>query len=321
MEGIELYIILAIIFIWFTALTVYVILLKLDVTLLDAIKNIPKAIKGKNKLTEKEEIENIMRIAGYDYDVNQDIFYSRADAWQGHCGYCRLYDEAAPSLGMIIDSEPIYFEYDNKKWLIEFWKGQYGLCTGAEVGVYRTENNDDNFFNIFNVRFYKAITDESDINIKFLLYKNGKKIFTREGQYWWITGFVLGEYSEPEELSMNIEIEFKNEDILKAFLNGLRSAGYIDEEFEVSKTVVKLKFEEPKTSQPKSRVEKMDKLQRLQNKILCDHYKSVINPELNSFDNLVSLKEIDPDMFEKIIDIFKNHELLDIYDSIKKYIE
>ena len=32
----------------------------------------------------------------------------------------------------IIDCEPIYFSYGGKRWLIELWKGQYALTTGAE---------------------------------------------------------------------------------------------------------------------------------------------------------------------------------------------
>ena len=39
-------------------------------------------------------------------------------------------------MGMIIDCEPVRFYYGGKKWLIELWKGQYGMTTGCEIGVY-----------------------------------------------------------------------------------------------------------------------------------------------------------------------------------------
>jgi len=51
-----------------------------------------------------------------------------------------LYDEAAAPLGMIVDCEPIHFEYKGKRWLIQFWKGQYDLPTGAEVGYMQPTN-------------------------------------------------------------------------------------------------------------------------------------------------------------------------------------
>ena len=37
---------------------------------------------------------------------------------------------------MIIDAYPVYFDYQDKTWMIEFWRGQYGINTGAEIGVY-----------------------------------------------------------------------------------------------------------------------------------------------------------------------------------------
>ena len=42
---------------------------------------------------------------------------------------------------MIIDCEPICFMYGGKNWMIELWKGQYGLETGGEIGVYNAAEN------------------------------------------------------------------------------------------------------------------------------------------------------------------------------------
>jgi uncharacterized protein (DUF927 family) len=55
-------------------------------------------------------------IAGFAYSKQQDIFYSTLNAWQRSFGYSRLYDEAAAHFAMIVDSEPIYFDYDGKRW-------------------------------------------------------------------------------------------------------------------------------------------------------------------------------------------------------------
>ena len=68
---------------------------------------------------------------GYCYDARQDIFTSTTDAWQKRFGYGAIYDKFAPLLNMVIDSQPVYFDYDGKTWLIEFWKGQYGINTGC----------------------------------------------------------------------------------------------------------------------------------------------------------------------------------------------
>lgn len=73
---------------------------------------------------------------GYSYISSQDLFTSRQDAFQRAFGYCALYDRAAFRFHMIFDCLPVYFDYRGKTWLIEFWKGQYGINTGCEIGVY-----------------------------------------------------------------------------------------------------------------------------------------------------------------------------------------
>lgn len=85
-----------------------------------------------------EELNRDLKPFGFAYDPSQDLFYSLMDCWQRNFGYCRLYDEATATFSMIIDCEPIYFRYGGKKWLIEFWKGQYGMTTGGEIGIYYT---------------------------------------------------------------------------------------------------------------------------------------------------------------------------------------
>ena len=141
--------------------------------------------KNKEAYEDKVSLDKMIESAGYAYDPKQDVFYSRADAWQRKFGYNQFYDEAAAPLGMIIDCEPIRFEYDNRKWLIQMWKGQYGMTMGCEVGVYATRDSDN---------FYDCVNDEDQLYIAFILRKNRKIVFSREGIHWWLTGFKLGEF-------------------------------------------------------------------------------------------------------------------------------
>lgn len=39
--------------------------------------------------------------------------------FQRDLGYCKLYDDSAATMDMIIGCEPIYFTYGGKDWLIE----------------------------------------------------------------------------------------------------------------------------------------------------------------------------------------------------------
>lgn len=75
---------------------------------------------------------------GFAYNAKKDIFYSTKNAWQKNSGYTHVYNVMSPIFMMIIDTELVRFYYNNKNWLITFWKGQYGIVTGAEIDVYCT---------------------------------------------------------------------------------------------------------------------------------------------------------------------------------------
>ena len=78
-----------------------------------------------SKTNKIRKINELAEPFGFYYIEREDIFSSRKDAWQRKMGYDISYDYAAPMSNMVIDSLPVYFDYDDKTWLIELWKGQY----------------------------------------------------------------------------------------------------------------------------------------------------------------------------------------------------
>ena len=98
-------------------------------------------------------LATILEKAGFLYDPAGDVLFSRKDADQYQLGYSYFYDEGIPLVSSNITAEPIYFYYDNKEWLIEIWKGQYGVETGAEIGVYNRPLNGDLFKNRINENY------------------------------------------------------------------------------------------------------------------------------------------------------------------------
>jgi hypothetical protein len=278
---------------------------------------------GGNKVksvTGDAELDKAIETAGYSYDQKQDIFYSNMDAWQRNMGYCRLYDEAAAPFGMIVDCEPIYFEYEEKKWLIEFWKGQYDLTTGCEIGVYTSAGPDLNIKGLFNGTFYNCARDEERLQMSLILKKNGKTLFTRKGKHWWLTGFKLGEFSDPSELTIDLIITLKDEKMRNAFLKGLKMAGYLKEEIFVKGNTVGLKFNKPRTSQPISRKTKTDWIIQRKNKLLCDNYQDITKSYNNFPDKIRAIQEQAPGIYEKIIKIGNNEHLYRIHEKIKDYL-
>lgn len=215
--------------------------------------------------------------AGYAYDEKQDIFYSTFDAWQRTYGYCRLYDElAGPIGGLVFDSEPVYFEYAGKRWLIEFWKGQYGMNFGGEIGIYNTTGPDISIPGLFNGTFFESISDDEMLHMAFILRKNGRMVMAREDTHWWLTGFKLGGFAEPSELSMEIWIKFNDAEMLRQFTGGLQRAGYSEKEIQITRdNVVHFEYDKPRTSQPITREPAAEWLIQRKNEQICALYRDV----------------------------------------------
>lgn len=278
------------------------------------------AVIGIGEDTDLSSVNESLEVLGYAYDPHQDIFYSTLDPWQKNYGYCRLYDEAAAPLGMIIDCEPIYFDYNGRKWLIEFWKGQYDLTTGCEIGVYSTDKPKLIIPGVFNGTFYDSVDSEDFLKISYSLLKNRKSLFVRKGTHWWLTGFKLGLFSEPSELSMYIMITLKDRTMRNAFLQGLKNAGYSDRERLVDENTVKLIFNKPHTPQPISRTNATDAPIQKKNKLLCDKYREITKGYVTMEDKLKAVHEKAPDLYGHIIGLGKPKELFNIYETIKKYL-
>lgn len=259
-----------------------------------------------------KELDKALEIAGYSYDPLQDIFFSTMDPWQRNVGYCRLYDEAAAPLGMIIDSEPIYFEYQGKKWMIGLWKGQYDLVTGGEIGVY-TGAIDLNIPGVFRGTFYNAVSNTNKLHMSYTLKKNDNTLFTREEKHWWLTGFKLGEFAEPSDLKMEINITLENEKMRNAFVSGLEKLGYLKHEYMIQENSVSFTFDIPHTPQPVTRTQKTDWVIQRKNQLLCETYQEITGPYDTIQDKIKAIKEQAPEIYKQILKIGKNKKLYELF--------
>lgn len=178
---------------------------------------------------------------GFAYDEKKDIFYSTKNAWQKDFGYSHIYDVAAPIGSIIVDTEPVHFFYNERNWLISFWKGQYGITTGAEIGIYYTEDA-----KIHKNTIYKPAIEDT-LDMCFILYKKEKEIMRICANHWWLAGFKLGMFSHPKELSMYLQITFPNKEMLNTFLNSFQKLKYKTKEYKVCGNIFLLKYKKPHT--------------------------------------------------------------------------
>lgn len=268
-----------------------------------------------------DELNQELQPFGFAYEPYQDIFYSLMNPWQRELGYCRLYDEASAALSMIIDCEPIRFEYSGRKWLIEFWKGQYGMNTGGEVGIYYTTGPDLNIPGVFNGTFYYCPKDDDCINMSFVFKKRGNILFTRSGVHWWLTGFKLGEFSKPSELSMDITLDLYDRRMASAFTDALKKAGYKENEFIVQGRRVMVRFGKPHSRQPLTRTSLTDFIMQRNNESFCASYNYLTEAYTDTLDKLEIVRNEAPSMYGQILNIGKPRAVFKSFDSIKGYLK
>lgn len=277
--------------------------------------------RRKTRKSAEDELYEIIESAGYSFDPVQEIFYSNMYPWQRNMGYCRLYDEASAPLNMIIDCEPIYFEYGNKRWMIELWKGQYGMTVGGEIGVYTAEGPDLNIPGVFNGTFYNCASNGDMLYMSFTLIKNGEVLFNRNDKHWWLTGFKLGGFAEPSELTMYLAIALKNAVMRNAFIQGLKEAGYSEDEIFVNGNIVSLIFDEPRTPQPVTRIDETDWLIQRKNELLCNKYQEITGQYDNFPDKMNAIREQAPEIYDLILNsIGKTRQLFEAFEKIKDYL-
>lgn len=134
-------------------------------------------------------------ILGYLYDPDEKCFYTSDDPWQRNFGYNELYDQSASLVAIVIETCRLKFNYADKDWMIQLWKGQYGFVLyGAEIGIYNKPEDR-------TIEHYDCATDEDMVQMEMTLYEKREvlgvetwtKVFARPYErQWWHTGFVWG---------------------------------------------------------------------------------------------------------------------------------
>ena len=266
------------------------------------------------------ELNQELQPFGFAYEPYQDIFYSLMNPWQRGLGYCRLYDEASAALSMIIDCEPIYFEYDGRRWLIEFWKGQYGMNTGGEVGIYYTTGPNLNIPGVFNGAFFQCLKDEDCIDMSFAFRKNGNLLFTRSAIHWWLTGFKLGEFSKPSELSMDIVLNLYDRRMAVLFVEALKKAGYTEGEYAIQGRRVMIRYAKPHTPQPATRNSFTDFIMQRNNETFCNSYNYLTEEYTDTLDKLEIVRNESPNMYNQILNMGKSKAVYESYKTLRGYL-
>lgn len=277
-----------------------------------------KKVREKSNYEKLRDTNRAVGPYGFLFEPVQEIFYSKLDAWQREYGYCKLYDEMAPTFNMVMDCEPVTFDYDNRHWMIEFWKGQYGILTGGEIGVYVTKHAEIDIPELFTGQLYQAVSDDERLNMSFRLKKNGRQVLVRSGYHWWLTGFKIGEFSRPSQLIMEWEILFPNAAMRNAFIEGMYNIGYRLYELQVDALFVRGTFNVPKTKQPRRRLKPLVWFAQQVNKQNCRFFLNKTREFDKTLDKLEYIRYCYPLLYRLVIRIGNFRKIPKIFKKINR---
>lgn len=254
-------------------------------------------------MDEKCQILNdLIAPFGYTYILSQDIFTSCLNAWQRDFGYCALYDHAAPYLNMVFDSLPVYFNYQGRTWMIELWKGQYGINTGCEVGIYHADRilEEDELAHTL----FQCAANEEMPHLSISFSKENQCLAKLSGRHWWLTSFLPGCFSKPSSLSLYVCITFSSCEMAKAFVKGLIKAGYHCNDICISHQTVSFAFN-VSTQKYNCFVRLQRRFAQLLNRFFCKVYLFVTRPFKLSVDRILYLYYYLPFAFRRLFRIRK----------------
>lgn len=176
-----------------------------------------------NSNLSSSDMKAILNAAGYEYDAEQQVYYSTLNPWQRHFGFGDEYDVAAGYVNMRYTTLKIDFSYSGLLWRLQWWKGQYGVLEGAELGVYTKDPANPS-------SFYDCADDDHLMKMKFEYYRtmsdynNGNMLFLREEQdHWWLTGFKFGYTAGSNRSVVKATIEAYDKEMADGIEAGLKA--------------------------------------------------------------------------------------------------
>lgn len=170
-------------------------------------------------------------LVGFAYDAKYNVFYATGSGWQRTVGYTELYDRLAAIAFMPLDTIRIKFNYAGLQWMVQLWKGYYGLVlAGCETGFYNRPGNTPESQTTYNV-----VSEEyhQEMSCRF---HYGLSSFNRYSKTWWLTGFAPAVQMSPATTipQMRVEntINFTDLGLMNAFIQGLEGVDHIFQNYD-----------------------------------------------------------------------------------------
>ena len=157
--------------------------------------------------------ERGMQETGFNCNYKEGLVYAPINCWMRNFGFCFEYDALCYALPVYCyNTRRFHFEYNNKDYMIQMWKGNYLITNGGEVGVYYRDKGKYG-------TFYNVVKSEDQLDMSLQIWHGDDLLVNiTEQNHWWVNGFKMGTrlYS-PHSLTLKTTILMTDEEMLKAF--------------------------------------------------------------------------------------------------------
>lgn len=189
-----------------------------------------------------------------------------------------------------IDVEKVIFTYNKELWLLYFAKGQYGLGSGGEVGLYVLKNNQ-----LEKPRGYDGIS----LGMHLLrMDQEICKIFRNSSYLHYVK---WGRYLEAAELRLIVEVSFNNDDMKKSLVQSLKKSDDYKHRVLQKGNSIFIKFDSPNgfynTKKERSEILKLTKKCQKRNKKNCLFFGVATNNQIHMKDKIAYIKENESELF------------------------
>lgn len=268
-------------------------------------KKIIRKIRSMDECRKCSLVEELANPFGYAFHCRCGFFSSTIDAWQKAAGYTWLYDYMAPRFQMVFDSIPVYFDYHGRTWLIEFWKGQYGINTGAEIGIYHADRLLSKAE--YQTALFQAAGEGEMLPCSLQLLEGDGTYVQISERHWWLTAFLPGVFSCPSNLCLKAAVCFPNREMLESFFRGLCQAGYPEDKIAVQNLRVSFVFRQPLPQHYNLLTRFHRRLSQFLNRIYCRLFVWITRPFVCAQDRILFLYYYIPFCFRKLMRLRRFH--------------
>ncbi len=162
---------------------------------------------------------------GFELDTENYVLTTVVKSWQRYVGFTLAYDLFCYATSFLdYNTVRIKFNYDNKEWMIQLWKGgRYLIVPGGEMGIYTREIGAPG-------TFYNCANDEEMMLMTMEIYHHDDLLLQRGPmKHWWLTGFKFGPKTYlPQNLTMKGTIEFHSLEMADLFVDAATATGEVE---------------------------------------------------------------------------------------------